>query len=179
MSDDRWPPAEALDHRASDHLLLRSLDLGRLLASANRGELRATQAAMPPEYRDAIYAWAVMACEQARWHDAREALVHLAADEPDSTRRLRACLAVETALSRWDAARELAQRLARVDPADAEVRFLLGQALWHLGRTDDALAAIRMAQRLSREDLASGARVAAWCEAWFDDPGEAPTGGLG
>lgn len=171
MSGDIWPPVESPGRRASDQLLLQAVDLARLLAAANRGELRPVAEVPLRDYADAIYAWAVVACEQGRWTDAAVGVEHLANLEPDSARCLRVGLGVQLATGKAEAAVLTAQRLLKLAPDDAELHFLCGQSLGWASRLDEARQHVRAARELAIQDLARSQHVLGWCDQWLAEQG--------
>jgi predicted Zn-dependent protease len=157
----------------SDLVLLQAVDLGRLLAAANRGELRPVNDAPLRDYADAIYAWVVVACEECRWLDASVGVEHLASLEPDSSRRQRADLAVQLATGKAEASALSAQRLLKLAPEDAELHFFLGQSLGLTGRARDAHLSVKASRELAAQGKHRWAHVVDWCDQWLAVHGHA------
>jgi len=162
MTSKLWPPP---DSRATEASIRPDLGLAACMAAAKRGEIQPANQAVTPEYADALYAWAVVACETARWSDLRLALDHLATFEADSSRVLRARLAWETATGDFRAAAATARQLTDRTPDDAELVFLWGQALLGTGSVAEARDLIHLARRVASSDLARWSHVVDWCDA--------------
>ncbi|MBL0215871.1 MAG: tetratricopeptide repeat protein [Myxococcales bacterium] len=131
--------------RPSSSLLVRAIACASLIATA------IPASAQPASDQDARAA-ADRALAEGRFTDAREIYAALVAASPNDPHVLREAGRVAHALAQFDAAADLLTRAAAViHTPDPELHYLLGEALWTLGRNREA----RAAHELARTELAS------------------------
>lgn len=102
--------------------------------------------------------------QQGQLGQAREFYARAVAAAPRDEAALDGLLEVSYQTADWPTAVECADRLLAIDPNDARVHALRGDALWNLGRVEEGLDAVRRAAALNPGALPLHAWLAAHAE---------------